>query len=247
MDGRSSPRWFDRRFRCCFRFFRVCDNLNLKQVLQKKVRRLVIPYESTMSKSNEIEKTPSNTKKINLPSSSSKMRNNCRQQQQFRGKQLFNVVVELVQDYGGEVSIDIVASHAGYKDSNDSTFQNEISKLSHFVCFKHHKFIHQPQTILKLTSAGEDEAFFHSRHETNEEYQEEIKDVLKDKKMIQVFELIQDGEPHRLAEIPSKLGLKSQNRFLKLLDRINEKHHYLNYNIDKNTIQLSDICFPAGR
>jgi hypothetical protein len=59
--------------------------------------------------------------------------------------------------------------------------------------------------------------------------------------------MLQDGQPRLRSEIAVSLKYASEQEqgFKKLLARIREKG-YLEF-VDKESVQLPDICFPCGR
>ena len=100
--------------------------------------------------------------------------------------------------------------------------------------------------VVFLTDLGRDEAGDAPEVETNKQAQETILNELT-AKMKTVFEILQDGKVHQRLSLAKTLDYASakEQGFKKLLDRIRLKG-YLD-NVDKESVQLSDTCYPNGR
>lgn len=103
-----------------------------------------------------------------------------------------------------------------------------------------------PRDVVWLTPKGQDMAGEPPEMENNQQAQEAILNDLTPK-MQAVFKMLQDGQPRLRSEIAVSLKYASEQEqgFKKLLARIREKG-YLEF-VDKESVQLPDICFPCGR
>lgn len=156
-------------------------------------------------------------------------------------EQLFGVIAKLASLHNGKPPRDLVARHAGYVNAENGSFKKALYRAS-----KDNLIDLSEKDVVWLTELGQAEAGDPLEMETNEQAQEGI---LKDlsPKMQEVFKLLQDGQAHLRTEIASTLKYENEQHqgFKKLLCRIREKG-YLNF-VDKDSIQLADICFPNGR
>ncbi|KAL3907124.1 MAG: hypothetical protein SGARI_003693 [Bacillariaceae sp.] len=157
-------------------------------------------------------------------------------------KELLGVIGQLGLLHKGKPPRDLVARRAGYAGgAENASFKKAISRAA-----KKGLLDTSDKAVLELTDAGRDEAGDPPKLETNEEAHDRIKADLSTK-MVKAFGLLQDGQPHTLLELAEGLGYESakEQGFKKLLDRIKAKG-YLEYTDNRESVQLTDICFPAG-
>jgi hypothetical protein len=83
--------------------------------------------------------------------------------------------------------------------------------------------------------------------QNNAECQARIKQNLKGK-AIELLELLEDGRAHNCGDVAVKLGYDSAKKksFANLKGSLKGKG-FAEYSSDKQSIQLSDVCFPFGR
>ena len=98
-----------------------------------------------------------------------------------------------------------------------------------------------PNTIA-ITDAGMEIAEPCDVITSNEEYHEQIKKELKGK-AVQIFEILQDRQIHKKADIMKAINCTNKNTFAPLLSRAFAKNGYIQYP-SRDTVQLSDTCFP---
>jgi len=156
---------------------------------------------------------------------------------------LLAVIAQLAPLYQGKPPRELVARRAGYGTATSPAFKMALKRAAK----RGHMDIVTDKTTVELTESGREEAGDASLHlASNEETHEKIKLDLS-AKMNEVFELVKDGQPRLRSAIAATLGYKSEKEagFKMLLNRIRNKG-YLDF-IDKQSIQLSDICFPTGR
>ena len=156
-------------------------------------------------------------------------------------KQLLGVIAELGLFHNGKPPRDLVARRAGYSGGADNqSFKKALSRAA-----KKGHLDTSDKEVLVLTDSGRKEAGDPPKLETNEDAHARIKADLSPK-MVEAFDLLVDGKPHPRSELAKKLGYKSVNEqgFKKLLNRIKAKL-YLEFIGD--TVQLTEMCFPAGR
>lgn len=114
--------------------------------------------------------------------------------------------------------------------------------------FKNEGLIEYPDPkTFKLTPAGiEACGSLIKVPKTNAERHEHIKEKLK-KKEVELFELVMDGEVYKKEDLAKKLGYedKKTKAFVNLIGGM-RGGGILDYP-DKDTLQLSDTCFPFGR
>ena len=103
---------------------------------------------------------------------------------------------------------------------------------------------------IKLTKKGKEEAAELASPgdmiTTNEQHHEQIKEKLKGKKAVQIFEYLADGKEHEKQDIMEAVKCTNPKTFAPLLSRELKKPGYIVYP-SKTTVQLSDLCFPFGR
>lgn len=156
---------------------------------------------------------------------------------------LLRVIAQLSPLHQGKPPRELVARRAGYGSATTPAFKMALKRAAK----RGHVDIVADKTTVELTESGREEAGDASENlATNEETHDKIKSDLSPK-MNEVFELIKDGEPHLRSVIATTLGYMNEKEaaFKMLLNRIRKKG-YLDF-IDKQSIQLSDICFPTGR
>ena len=155
---------------------------------------------------------------------------------------LLGVIAQLAPLHNGQPPRDLVARRAGYGSGDNPSFKKALSRASkkNFVDLSE-------KMVVFLTDMGKNEAGDAPALKTNEECQEAILADLSRGKQTEAFRLLQDGKVHQRSDLAIKLGYSSEKDggFKKLLDRIRVSG-YLE-NVDKESVQLSDICFPNGR
>ncbi len=156
--------------------------------------------------------------------------------------QLLGVIAQLDPFHNGKPPRDLVARRAGYGNAMNPSFKKALSRAS-----KRNHLDLSDKSNVTLTASGLEEAgdapdWLKSNDDAHTKIQEELTPAMR-----KVFELVKDGKRHSRSEIASSLEYPSVKHqgFKKLLDRIRLKG-YLEF-VDKEFIQLSDICFPAGR
>jgi hypothetical protein len=190
-------------------------------------KRKIICFLVTMSKSSD--KIP--TKKA----SSTKKTSTC------TASELLGVIAQVAVLHGGKAPRDLVAKRAGYGTADNDSFKKALSRAA-----KKGLLDRSDKRVLDLTDKGREEAGDAPPVKTNEDAHNKIKEELSDK-MQEAFALMTDGKAHTREELASAMkypDIKHQG-FRKLLDRIKGKG-YLDY-VDKDTVRLSDVCFPQGR
>jgi len=155
--------------------------------------------------------------------------------------QLLGVINQLAPLHDGKPPRDLVAQRAGYGDGNNGSFKKALFRAS-----KRGQVDLSDKSSVFLTEKGQQEAGDVPELPTNKEAQEAILEELTSKRK-EAFELLNDGKVYLRSDIAAKLGYESEKHqgFKKLLDRI-KAMGYLDYP-DKDSVQLSDTCFPNGR
>lgn len=136
----------------------------------------------------------------------------------------------------------MVARRAGYGSGDNPSFKKALLRAS-----KKNYVDLSEKMVVFLTDLGKGEAGDAPAIETNKEAQEAILADLPNGKQREVFGLLQDGKVHQRADLATKLGYGSEKEgaFKKVMNRIRSSG-YID-NIDKESVQLSDLCFPNGR
>ncbi|OEU23395.1 hypothetical protein FRACYDRAFT_233568 [Fragilariopsis cylindrus CCMP1102] len=155
--------------------------------------------------------------------------------------QLLGVIAQLAPLHKGKPPRDFVARRAGYGRGDNASFKKALSRAK-----KRDHVDLSDKMVVFLTDLGRDEAGNAPEVETNKQAQETILSELT-AKMKTVFEILQDGKVHQRLSLAKTLDYASakEQGFKKLLDRIRLKG-YLD-NVDKESVQLSDTCYPNGR
>lgn len=155
---------------------------------------------------------------------------------------LLGVIAQLSPFHGGKAPRELVARRAGYGNAKSNAFKMALKRASK----RGHVDLSDKETV-QLTELGLGEAGgAPDCLGSNEETHDKIKSDLSPKRK-EVFELIKDGKVYLRSFIATSLGYQSEkeNAFKMLLKRIQDKG-YLNF-VDKESVQLSEICFPMGR
>ncbi|CAB9511742.1 expressed unknown protein [Seminavis robusta] len=155
--------------------------------------------------------------------------------------ELLGVIAQLGLMHDGKPPRDLVARRAGYGSGDNPSFKKALLRAS-----KRDHVDLSDKLVVSLTEKGQQEAGDPPELPTNKAAQEKILEELT-AKMKTAFELMRDGKVHLRTDLAEKLGYDSakEQGFKKLLDRIRLKG-YLEA-VDKDSVQLSDLCFPNGR
>ena len=154
---------------------------------------------------------------------------------------LLGVIAELSPLHKGKPPRDLVARRAGYGNGSNPSFKKALNRA------KNKDYVHlTDKLVVVLTDLGRGEAGDPPKIETNKEAQKIILKELSGKMQV-AFKILQDGNTHKRTELARKLGYDSEKNqgFKKLLDRIRVKG-YLE-TVDKESVQLTDLCYPNGR
>uniref|UniRef100_A0A7S2Y282 Uncharacterized protein n=1 Tax=Entomoneis paludosa TaxID=265537 RepID=A0A7S2Y282_9STRA len=155
--------------------------------------------------------------------------------------QLLGVIAQLGLLHGGKPPRDMVAKRTGYGKADNGSFMKALFRAS-----KSGDLDLSHKDVVILTDQGREAAGDPPELPTNKAAQEKILEELSSKMKV-AFEILRDGKVHLRSDLAEALGYpdaKAQG-FKKLLDRIKQKG-YLEA-VDKDSVQLSDICFPNGR
>lgn len=155
--------------------------------------------------------------------------------------QLLGVIAQLAPLHNGKPPRDLVARRAGYGSGDNPSFKKALSRAS-----QKDMVDLSDKMVVFLTTLGKDEAGEAPAIKTNKEAQEVILNELPAKQK-EAFGSLQDGKVHQRSSLATKLGYASEKEqgFKKLIDRISAQG-YLD-KLDKESVQLSDLCFPNGR
>ena len=158
-------------------------------------------------------------------------------------KSAYDVILELLaESYScGEESLprDRLTKGTGLKPK---TVANAITKL------KQEELIVCDPKSLHLTEAGiQKVGTLANIATTNAERQERLKEKLKGRKAIELFELLSDGGIYDKDETAKALGYdgKKVKSFMNLIASV-KGQGLLEYP-DSDSLQLTDMCFPFGR
>ena len=126
------------------------------------------------------------------------------------------------------------------------TFSSTISRMKdkHLIEYKLH------QKTMKLTKRGKDMAAKLTTPNdlvtSNEQHHENIKNKLSDGLAQGIFEYLSDGQEHNKKDIMEAIECTNQKTFGPLLSKQFKKPNYIEYP-SKDTVRLTDQCFPFGR
>jgi hypothetical protein len=157
------------------------------------------------------------------------------------GRQRILDLLLAIEMQSGNVNVPrkMVASQVGIKDS---TFAVTISIMKN----KHDLIDYDKETI-HLTDKGRSKAVPAKRPLDNETAQKEIMERYKlggSGMAGLLFKMLLDGQVHDRQAVSSNIGCTNKGTIAVLLSKL-KKSQVIEY--DRNTIRLSDKCFPYGR
>lgn len=126
---------------------------------------------------------------------------------------------------------------------SNSTFPSLISRMAKKGLVEYGS----NKGTLKITAMGREEApDGHDFPTSDEEYHQTILKKLKNAKARQIFEILMDGRPHSKQDIMEAIDCTNPKTFAPLLSRELKKPGYIIYP-GRDTVQLSDECYPCSR
>jgi hypothetical protein len=157
---------------------------------------------------------------------------------------LLSIIVQMSALHGGKAPVELVARTGGYGNAKTPAFKMALKRAA----TRGHLVVH-PDGTVAATDSGHGEAQLSGMvlPTSNREAHEKIMNEHLTPKMKEAFELMIDGQPFVRSDIAKSLGYVSAKEaaFQMLLRRIRDKG-FLEF-LDKESVQLSDVCFPVGR